>query len=89
MGKRQLVALLNVSSWCLVVVGWLFLAMPWGCLRCVIVVYPDHTHLLFFLQVTDDFVQGVKGTDITIISQEIFQHSPYSRVANLKVSTAS
>ena len=49
MGKRELVALLNVSSWCLVVVGWLFLALPWGCLRFVIVVFPDHTHLLFFL----------------------------------------
>ena len=23
MGKRQLVALLNLSSWCFVVVGWL------------------------------------------------------------------
>ena len=23
-------------------------AVPWGCLRFVIVVFPDHTHLLFF-----------------------------------------
>ena len=46
MGKRELVALLNLSSWCLVMVGWLFLAVPWGCLRFVIVVFPDHTHLL-------------------------------------------
>ena len=29
------------------VVGWLFLAVPWGCLRFVIVVFPGHTHLLF------------------------------------------
>ena len=29
-------------------VEWLFLAVPWGCLRLVIVVFPDHTHLLFF-----------------------------------------
>ena len=36
-----------LSSWCLVVVVWVFLAMPWGCLRFVIVVFPDHTHLLF------------------------------------------
>ena len=28
-------------------VEWLFLAVPWGCLRFVIVVFPDHTHLLF------------------------------------------
>ena len=49
MGKRELVALLKLSSWCLVVVERLFLAVPWGCLRFVIVVFPDHTHLLFLL----------------------------------------
>ena len=43
MGKRELVALLNLSSWCLVMVERLFLAVPWGCLRFVIVVFPDHT----------------------------------------------
>ena len=47
MGKRELIALLNLSSWCLVVVGRLFLAVPRGCLQFVIVVFPDHTHLLF------------------------------------------
>ena len=46
MGKRELVALLNLSSWCLVMVVRLFLAVPWGCPRFVIVVFPDHTHLL-------------------------------------------
>ena len=49
MGKRELVALLNLSSWCLVMVERLFLAVPWGCLRFVIVVFPDHTHLLFLI----------------------------------------
>ena len=49
MGKRELVALLNLSSWCLVMVEPLFLAVPWGCLRFVIVVFPDHTHLLFLV----------------------------------------
>ena len=47
MGKRELVALLNLSSWCHVMVEWLFRAVPWGYLRFVIVVFPDHTHLLF------------------------------------------
>ena len=47
MGKRKLIALLNLSSWCLVMVERLFLAVPWGCLQFVIVVFPDHTHLLF------------------------------------------
>ena len=47
MEKKELVALLNLSSWCLVMVEWLFLAVPWGCLRFVINVFPDYTHLLF------------------------------------------
>ena len=47
MGKRELVALLSLSSWCLVIVVWLFLTVPWVCLQFVIVVFPDHTHLLF------------------------------------------
>ena len=46
-GKRELVDLLNLSSWCLVMVERLFLAMPRGCLRFVIVVFSDHPHLLF------------------------------------------
>ena len=50
MGKRELVALLNLSSWCLLMVERLFLAVPQGCLRFVIVVFPDHTH--YFLVLT-------------------------------------
>ena len=48
MGKRELVALLNLSSWYLVMVERLFLMVPWGCVQFVIVVFPVHTHLLFF-----------------------------------------
>ena len=47
MGNRELVALLSLSSWCLVIVVWLFLMVPWVCLQFMIVVFPDHTHLLF------------------------------------------
>ena len=47
MGKRELIALLNLSSWCLMMVEWLFLTVPQGCLHFVIVVLSDHTHLLF------------------------------------------
>ena len=46
-GKRELVALLYLSSWCLVMVERLFLAVSWDCWRLVIVAFPDHTHLLF------------------------------------------
>ena len=49
MGKRELIALLNLSSWCLVMVERLFLTVPRGCLQFVIVVFPDQTHLLFLL----------------------------------------
>ena len=48
MGKRELVALFNLSTWCLEMVERFFLAVPQGCLRFVIVEFPDHTHLLFW-----------------------------------------
>ena len=51
MGKRELIDLLNLSSWCLVMVERLFLTVPRGCLQFVIVVFPDHTHLLFLIHV--------------------------------------
>ena len=54
MGKRELIALLNLSSWCLLMVEGLFLAVPWGCLRFVIVVFPDHTHLLLIMDREED-----------------------------------
>ena len=46
--KRKLVALLLLSYRCIVTINvlWLFLAVPWVGLQCVIVVFPDHTHLL-------------------------------------------
>ena len=46
-GKRKLVAMFSLSSCCLLVVVWLFLAVPWVCLLFVIVVFLDHTHLPF------------------------------------------
>ena len=52
MGKRELAALLNFLTWCLVMVERLFLAVPWGYLRFVIVKFPDHTHLIFFKTAT-------------------------------------
>ena len=32
------------------IVVWLFLAVPWLCLQFVVVVFPNHIHLLFFSQ---------------------------------------
>ena len=36
-----------LSSWCLVIVVWLFITMSWVCLQFVIVVFPNHTCLLY------------------------------------------
>ena len=47
--KRKLVVLLLLSYRCIVTVDvvWLFLTQSWVDLQCVIVVFPDHTHLPF------------------------------------------
>ena len=44
-----MVALLLLSYRCIVTINvlLLFLAVPWAGLQCVIVVFPDHTHLSF------------------------------------------
>ena len=44
LGKSELVALRNLCSWCPVMIEWLFLAVPWGCLWFVVVVFRDHTY---------------------------------------------
>ena len=46
-GRRELVALHSLSCWCLVIVVWLFLAVPWVRLQSVIVVFSDHTYYFF------------------------------------------
>ena len=58
MGMGGLFALLGLSSWCVVVVVWLFLALPCVCLWFVILVFPDHTHLLFKNIVKNPFQDG-------------------------------
>ena len=47
--KRKLVVLILLSYICNVTINvmWLFLTVPWVGLQCVIVVFPDHTHLHF------------------------------------------
>ena len=61
MGKRELIALLDLSSWCLVMVERLFLTVPRGCLQFVIVVFPDHTHLLFLTLSKPDSILHLKA----------------------------
>ena len=58
-GKRELVPLLSLSSWCLLIVVWLVLAVPWVCQRFVIVVFPDHTHYFFhYLLLVNKSIEG-------------------------------
>ena len=47
--KKRLFALLLLSYRCIDTINvlWLFLTVPRVGLKCVIVVFPDHTHLLF------------------------------------------
>ena len=47
--KRKLVAMLLLSYIYIVTIIalWLFLAVPWVGLQYVIVIFPDHTNLLF------------------------------------------
>ena len=47
MGKRELVALLSLSSWCLVIVVWVFLVVSWVCMQFVIVVFLRSYSLTF------------------------------------------
>ena len=50
--KRKLGAFLVLSCGCIASMTflWLFLSMPRVGLQCVIVVFPDHTHLRFVAQ---------------------------------------
>ena len=50
---RKLVALLSLSYRCCVTINvlWFFLAVPCVGLQYVIVVFPDHTHLIFILSI--------------------------------------
>ena len=69
MGKRELIALLNLSSWCLVMVERLFLTVPRGCLQFVIVVFPDHTHLLFLIIIQDCVFYSLSQISIHMIRE--------------------
>ena len=54
---RKLVSLLLLSYRCIVNINvvWLFLTVAWVGLQYVIVVFPDHTHLLYFSRYTSIF----------------------------------
>ena len=48
----------------------LFLAVPRGCLQFVIVVFPDHTHLLFKTSICENSI--VRGGGLKMINIRAF-----------------
>ena len=56
--RRKLVALLSLSYRCIVTINilWLFLTVLWVGLQCAIMVFPDHTHLLFKIMINVNFI---------------------------------
>ena len=68
--KRKLVVLLLLSYRCIftIHVMWLFLTVPWVGLQYVIVVFPDHTHLLLTL---------IQDLSVIYHANKIFQKCPF------------
>ena len=73
----KMVALLLLSYRCLVTVNvmWLFLTLPWVGLQYVIVVFPDHTHLLFSPFCIIEFIQLVAKSNNILGKPHIFLFS--------------
>ena len=87
MGKRELIALLNLSSWCLVMVERLFLTVPRGCLQFVTVVFPDHTHLLFLnLSCARDFQNLISMVTMVYKLKRIVGYNNFSAQFNKIIS---
>ena len=86
MGKRKLVALLSLSSWCLVTVVWLFLMVPRVCLQFVIVVFPDHTHYFSFMSFYG-IIQYSKNLSKTSIILPLTLHAYLSMWSEISLLT--
>ena len=80
MGKRELVALLRLSSWCLVIVVWLFLAVSCVCLSFVVVVLHDHNHYFYcFRRFFSFHLQSLKDAyKISFSEPQLFMKFPNS-----------
>ena len=60
--KRELVVLLLLSDRCIVTINvlWLFFTVPWVGLQWMIVVFTDHTNLLFRVNCSSDELRKMK-----------------------------
>ena len=81
----------------MIVVG-LFLAVPWACLKFVMVVFPDHTHLLFLLSnsfllcpfmyllcLTGNYIVNVEiacFVHVPFCIPHMFNHTVYAQIRN-------
>ena len=64
----------------------LFLAVPRGCLQFVIVVFPDHTHLLFlFVQMSLSDVDSVRARKILGMQMAVLSLSCYTQPLNNRI----
>ena len=82
-GKRELVALLCLSSWCLVIIVWLFLTMPQVCLQFVIVVF------LIILTYYFCFVvcwNGLEASQINIVDSDFYDATGLFAVCDCGIS---
>ena len=80
--KRELVALLSLSSWCPMIVVWLFLVVPWVCLQFVIVVFPDNTHFLFWMEEDLNYCNKIKNLLPIIIIKKHTDNIPNFSISN-------
>ena len=53
-GRESWLLCLALSSWCLVIVVWLFLTMTQGSLQFMIVVFPDYIHYVLVPMAWED-----------------------------------
>ena len=78
MGKRVLVALLSLSSLCLVIVVLLILTMPRLCLQFVIVVFPDHTHYFWeWFEIKDLLAKASPTSQRCVLDQDTLLLAKY------------
>ena len=67
----------------------LFLAVPRGCLQFMIVVFPDHTHLLFLVfflvEMCFEYSGGTSHTDVSLEhTEQAFRWKIMKIVVNIK-----
>ena len=87
--ERESGALLSLSSWCLVIVIWLFLAVPWVCLQFVIVVFPDciYNHsIVMHVKVCQDILSNRKVMPLNFLKSTNFNVFSLNLVSNRRSS---